>query len=165
MDAESVPNVRTLCVRLLGVPPRLADMSQEARLEAYDGRPRILVRAGTSPARARWLACHELAHWWLLQSGQEDTRDAETQASILGAAIVAPRDVVVRAYKLHGTNTIWIARALCTTQSLALLRLGEVGLLPSGLVGSGKMILRGQAERWTPVDITDEPDRVGLIAI
>ena len=163
MDAQSVPNVRALCVRLLGSPPRLADIRQAARLESYVGKPRILVRAGTPRARARWLACHELAHWWLIRTGQEDQHLHETQANVLGASILAPSAVIVRTFRTCGANALRIARAINTTQSLALLRVGEVGLVPTALVYDRGVIVRGHADRWRHVAITDEPNRIGLL--
>lgn len=180
LDPDEPPNVRTLVTRLLGAPPRLAKMRGEAVLSRVGDDMRIFVRSGTSPARAKWLAAHELAHWWLRESGQEQREIVEMQADVLGAILVVPGRVVTRAYRLHGPDPIRIADTLKTTQSLALLRLGETNLVPSALVEVHRSLLRGEAYRWPSkatlrralrqdldglrrVVITDEPRRVGLL--
>ncbi len=180
-DPDGSVNVRRLVQYHLGTPPKLARMRSEAELVLVEGKPRIYVRAGTPPARARWLACHELAHWWLMKSGQEEAWHAEDQANALGAVLVAPGRAVSRIVRLVGRDPIRIASMLETTQSVALLRLGETGHAPAALVEHHRAMLRGEEFRWPDeatlrralrqeieglrkVRITDEPRRVGLLA-
>jgi len=184
LDPDGPVNTRTLCFRLTGHPPLRAPrhrMRSEAELVMVHGKPRIYVREGTLPARARWLACHELAHWWLRESRQEDPLRLEMQCDVLGAILCAPGRAVSRAVREAGRDPIRIAELLKTTQSLALLRLGETGHVPSALVEVRRSLLRGEAYRWPTkaqlrralrqeidglkrVRITDERKRVGLLA-
>ena len=156
-------------------------MRSEAELVLVQGQPRIYVRAGTPPPRARWLACHELAHWWLIKSRQEEAWHVEEQANALGAILVAPGRAVTRAVRETGCDPIRIAELLETTQSLALLRIGETGHSPAALVRQRRTLVRGGELCWPcearlrcalcqeieglrRVRITDEPRRVGLLA-
>lgn len=134
LDPDGTVNVRRLVAHHLGTPPRLVRMRGEAELVLVEGRPLIYVRSGTTPSRARWLACHELAHWWLVKTRQEDAWQAELQANVLGAMLVAPGRAITRAVRLVGRDPIRIATILETTQSLALLRLGDTGHAPAALV-------------------------------
>ena len=181
LDPDGPVNIRKLVAHHLGSPPQMARMRGEAELVVVQGQPRIYVRAGTMPARARWLAGHEFAHWWLRESGQEDASCLEMQCDVLGAILVAPGRAVTRAVRAEGRDPIKIASMLQCTQSLALLRLGETGHLPTALVEVRRALLRGEAYRWPDkqtlrralrqeldglrrVSITDEPKRVGLLA-
>jgi Zn-dependent peptidase ImmA (M78 family) len=181
IDPDGLVNVRKLVVYHLHSPPKLAHIRREAELAWVNGEPRIFVRAGTPPARARWLACHELAHWWLGKTRQEEAPIAEEQADALGAVIIAPGRAVSRLVRAVGHDPIQIASALETTQSLALLRLGETGHVPAALVEQRRQLLRGEAFRWPDertllralrqeidglrrIKITDEPRRIGLVA-
>jgi len=181
LDPDGPVNIRKLVAHHLGAPPQMARMRGEAELVIVNGQPWIYVRAGTYPARARWLAGHEFAHWWLRESGQEDPTCLEMQCDVLGAILVAPGRAVTRAVRAEGRDPIRIASMLQCTQSLALLRLGETGHLPTALVEVRRALLRGEAYRWPDertlkralrqelvglrrVPITDEPKRVGLLA-
>lgn len=165
LDPDGTVNVRRLVAHHLGTPPRLVRMRGEAELVLVEGRPRIYVRSGTTPSRARWLACHELAHWWLMKTRQEEAWHAETQADVLGAMLVAPGRAITRAVRLVGRDPIRIA----------------TGHAPAALVEHHRALLRGEEFRWPDettlrralrqeieglrrVRITDEPRRVGLIA-
>lgn len=181
LEDDGCVNVRALCTHHIGSPPTLAKMRGEADLVTVRGQPRIYVRAGTPPGRARWLACHELAHWWLRTAGLAQRDIVEVQCDVLGAILVAPGRAVTRAVRMVGKDPVEIAKTLRTTQSLALLRLGETGHVPSALVEAHRALLRGEAYRWPDeatlrkalrqeldglrrVRITDEPRRVGLLA-
>lgn len=173
LEPDRAAPMRTLVVRLLGAPPRLVPMAPEATLARVAGEPRIFVRRGTQPQRARWLAGHELGEWWYQRLGYRGD-DLEERCDALGAALVAPRAAFLAARHRHGDEPIALAADLCTTQSLALLRLGECVRLPVFLRRAQHTIARGAAyvlprnpERHPglrKVVIDDEPKRVGFIA-
>lgn len=133
-----------MIVRLLGAPPRLVPLMPEAALACVLGEPRIFVRRGTAPTRARWLAGHELAEWWYQRVGYRGD-DLEERCDALGAALVAPRPTVLAARRKLGDEPIAIATELRTTQSLALLRLGECVRVPVFLKRQHHTIARGAA--------------------
>jgi len=95
---------------------------------------------------------------------------------------VVPRPAVERIVASYGVAPRDVASALRTTQSLALLRLGEVNGYPTALVTVSQVRTRGRAWLWPnepelrktahhgplapglrKVEITDEPKRTGLI--
>lgn len=180
-ELDAPPSIATLVRRLLGVSPRLVSMKTEASLAMVEGQPRIFVRRGTRPTRARWLAGHELAEWWYARVGYRG-EDIEERCDALGAALVIPRPAFVRAWRTYGDDPAEIATALDTTQSLALLRLGECIGTPVVLLRPGGPIVRGSEFVWPceaelrraakigrpglrKVQMTDEPPRVGLFAV
>ena len=178
-DPDDGATPQQLCVRLLGSPPEMAPLlGHEATLARVTGQWRIFVRAGTAAPRARWLVCHELAEWWYQRIGYCE-RDIEARCDVLGAALVAPRRVFLRLRRRHGDDVRPLARALRTTESLALLRCGECTGEPTAVVRSAGAIVRGDAVVWPApltlarahrlrrgglrkVRIADEPSRLGL---
>lgn len=176
---DAPPNVTALCRAIVGVAPEFAPLRGEAEMAVVLGRPRIFVRKGTSPTRARWLACHELAEWWYASIGYVGA-DVEARCNALGAALVAPRRAVRSALAAVGRSPRALAKALGTTQSLAFLRTHEITREPGALVRDKGVIVRGAEFVWPALDlerarrlrhaavrkakITDEPARVGLVA-
>ena len=180
VDPAKPFSVRTLAVRLMGRPPRFARILREATIGTWAGGPQICIRHGTPGPRARWLTGHELAEWWYSRIGYRG-EDREARCDALGAALVVPRVAFVRARRSHGDDPIALAEALKTTQSLALLRLGECIGTPVVLDRPAGPIVRGAEYAWPPlpelrrelareprpglrkVRITDEPRRTGVI--
>jgi len=177
-DPDDVLSPRVLCEQLLDTRPRYAPIGQEATVARVGNEWRVYVQRGVSPARARWLVGHELAEWWYQQRGYRG-EDLEQRCDALGAALVLPRRVLQAARRQHGDDVHAIAKTLRVTQSLALLRVGEVTGTPSAVVRKAGAIVRGEAYVWPvplvltgpdehpgikKVEIDDEPKRKGLVA-
>lgn len=71
-------SVGELAKALVGVPS-FRRLSQEAKLTAGD---EIMIRAGTIPARARWLVAHEIAEWYYRELGYSES-DIEERCDAL----------------------------------------------------------------------------------
>jgi hypothetical protein len=172
------PAIAEVCRRLIGRAPEWAPLrSCEAAFCILRGQPRVYVRKGIMPARARWLAGHELAHWWYQNHGLP-AKNIEDRCDRLGAALVAPAPVVVDVLK-RTSDVRKVARAMATTQSLAALRMGEVAGVPVALVSGAHIRVRGRSYPWPqgeilsckiPSDlparilfISDEPKRLGYM--
>lgn len=172
-------SVWQLCGELLGTVPEFVSMRTEAEVVPVNGRFRVFVRRGTRPARARWLVGHELAEWWYIVNGYRGP-DIEARCDALGAALVAPAPFVNSLRAELGDNARLLAKRLKTTQSVALLRLGECADQAVALVRRNRStIIRGPFVEWpirpswepanarrapgiVRVRITDEPNRFGL---
>lgn len=162
---------------------RVSHLPTEGSLEQVDGSWRILIRRGLSPARARWVVGHEIAEWVHLRAGYRGA-DIEARCDALGAMLVAPRSPFRRAIRDIGRHAVHeLAARFRTTQSVALLRIGEVTGRPVMLQRWPEPIVRGSAFSWPspstlrrrllelgrdapvhPVRIADEPGRIGLMA-
>lgn len=163
-----------------GRAPRWCALPTEAKLDEDDEGPIVLLRRGLSPARARWLLGHELGEFWMRENGYE-REDIEQRADALGAALAVPRAAFRSAVKHHGHRVHTLSRLFATTQSLALLRVGETTGRPVALLRPSGTIARGDAYEWPrtstlvralregrsavhPLRIDDEPHRWGLMA-
>lgn len=140
-------SIRELVTRLLGAPPRLAHIRTEGTIARINGADRIFVRERTPVARARWIAGHELAHWYFRRIGY-DCADLEARCDALGACLVAPRPLVVQVSRELGREPLALARALKTTPTLAALRLGETLGMPVAVVKARETIVRGEPYGW-----------------
>lgn len=167
LTTDAPHSVADLC-RGLGIAgPLWARLIADAEICWVRGHPRIYVRIGIPAPKARFCAAHEIAHWYYREVGLTPA-DIETRCDRLGAALVAPAPVF-RATYADITTVCGLARALVTTQSLALLRLGETTGRPVALVQQHRQIKRGEPwdfdhGRTARIRITDEPRRVGLMA-
>ncbi len=178
VDLDKAPSIRTLVKRMTGAPPRVADIASEGALARVRGEWRVFVRRGMSPERQRWVAAHELGHWWWEHEMGYSGSDLEARCDALGAALVAPAAIVRASTAKHSGDVVAIARDLKTTQSVALLRLGEVLGEPVALLRRRRStIIRGRFVSWpvplswqpakaandlVRVHITDEPGRFGV---
>lgn len=177
LDPVGPSSVGVLVRRLLGTPIKAAPMrtGREGALVRVGTKWRIYVRSGLAIARAKWVACHELAHWALDRHGTGTERECDA----LGAAIVAPapRYVAIRG---RVASVVGVAAALGSTQSLAALREGEVLHVPVALVEPHRIVARGgfgsmfdetaarnlasiEGRGIVQVRIDDEPDRFALM--
>lgn len=167
LKADAPHSVADIC-RGLGIAgPLWARLIADAEICWVCGKPRIYVRIGIPAPKARFCAAHEIAHWYYREIGAQ-VADLEPRCDRLGAALVAPAPVFREAYSSI-TTVCGLARALVTTQSLALLRLGETTGRPVALVQRHRQIKRGEPwdfnrARSACIRITDEPHRVGLMA-
>jgi hypothetical protein len=175
LDDDALPSPVALVRQATGHPPLLSRaLRQEACFARVGDAWRVVVSARALPARRGWLACHEVAEQHLRAQGYQGA-DIEERADALGAALVLPRLVLRAACRRHGHRVHVLARELRTTQSLVLLRLGEVERRPVALVRRGVVTVRGEPFAWPrrvgaevpgthPLRITDEPARVGVMA-
>mgnify|MGYP006921322019 FL=1 len=85
-DPDDPPAIGALIEALTRREPLLARMRAEGRCIG----DQVMVRGGVLPARARWLAAHELAEWWYARMGY-DGADIEERCDACGAALVVPR--------------------------------------------------------------------------
>jgi hypothetical protein len=173
-DPEEPPSIAELCLELTKREPGFATLRNEARLVDQQ----VIVRPGTFAPRARWLAAHELAEWYYAFIGY-DGDDIEERCDACGAALVAPRPAFRLAMKVRGGAVYALASDFATTQSLALLRIGEVTGRPVRLLRWPRPITRGEPFLFPrlseivsardrsivhPLRIRDEPNRWGLMA-
>ena len=137
------------------------------------------VHVDLTRAQAQFAAAHELAHWFWehLEGFRGVTLEARCDA--LAAELVATPEAVQTAVDEHGHNLPQLATKLQTTQSVALLRLGEVCHQSVALFRQNRStIVRGPFVSWpvplswepaenapglAKVLISDEPGKFGLI--
>lgn len=179
VDDTGPIDVLALCKGMKVPPPRIAPMRQESCAARVKSQWRVYLRPGLLPARARWLACHELGEIYYQRLGHSQ-EDIEARCDLFGAALLAPWRAV-RALLREGATTNRLAKALGITESTALLRVGEVSGRPVALVRSPASIVRGDAFEWPAesnmlrtalapppelqaVRVADEPARFGLMA-
>lgn len=149
-----------------------------------NGEPRIYVRAKLPRNRRRWLLSHELAEWWLWRERYREP-DVELLADALAAALIAPRQLFLRAVRRDGQQLPLLALRFNVTESCAALRVGETTGTPTALLAPSRPIrFRGderawpnEAELWRAAraatelpgiarsKLTDEPRRVVLTAV
>ena len=142
-------------------------------------RFQVWVRAGTAPARARWLVGHELGEWWY-RDLRLPNRDKEQLCDAFGAALILPAPLFRRGLERFGLDLPVLASRLKTTQSLTLLRYGEVTGCPVALLRPRWATVRGSGRRWPDgltlarsgyvraamrAVITDEPQRIGFLGV
>ena len=178
-DDEDI-SIAEACERATGFGPAFVGMRQEARLEPVDGGSQVQVRKGTAPERARWLAGHELGEWFYRLVGY-DQPDIDARCDAFGAALVCPEYAFRSAMRRVGHRVHELAATFATTQSVALLRVGELSGRPVLLLRPAGAIARGDEFEWPrtstlvralgegraachPLRINDEPDRWGLMA-
>lgn len=140
-------SLASLSLTLLGTRPRLLPLRAPAALVVIAGHQQVVVRRGTPAARARWLVGHELAHWYYQRLGYTGC-DLEARCDAVGAALVAPRMCVLAARRAVGDRPRELAAKLRTTQSLALLRVGEVTGEPVAVVRPAGALVRGDDWGW-----------------
>jgi len=180
---DAVPRMVELCRELLKTEPvRTPDIDRESKLvHDNDGLPRVLLRMDVPPRRARWLVGHEIAEW---AHARTDYRggDIEERCDAMGAMLCAPRNLFRDAIRKLGRHAVHqLAEIFSTTQSLCLLRIGEVTGRPVALLRWPENIFRGDPFEWPsfstlrraieegremvhPCTINDEPNRIGLMA-
>lgn len=106
----------------------------------------IFVGRSLPPTFLVFCVGHELAHWLLRREGF-DGEDEERVADALGAALVSPRPAFRRAFRAVGDDLPALATALCTTETGAALRIGEVAKRPLAVIAPKQVRVRGP-EDW-----------------
>jgi hypothetical protein len=179
-DPASPPPPYFLACGLLGSAHvvRVPGLRVRARWTGHD----LHVRDGLPRTAESYLIAHELAEYVLGRRLLQDEL-IEQRCDELAAALLAPAAAVRRALAVCGRSLPLLAEGLGTTQSIALLRLGEVTGTPLALVTPAKVHVRGSEYGWpgeaqlrviaghgTPVAglersvLTDAPRRVALLA-
>lgn len=127
-----------------------------AMLANVEGKWRVFVRRDVTPTLAGFLIGHEIGHWALRREGARFESDMEEERACdqIGAALVAPRRWYHRAIAELGRDVSALAERFGTTQSLALLRLGELTRTNLALVRPGLVRVRGQLEFVWPDENT-----------
>lgn len=165
--------------RLAGEVRRLAGLSDDDLELAPDIAGRVLGPRGVvfgapgTPARLdghviivppdhpdlNFAVAHELGEWALREiagySGPHTER--ERAANFVGAAILAPRPTVLRAYAYFGERVRTLSRAFALSQTSVVLRLAEVRKDERAVVTrNGHVLLRTHgAFPWANVPIVD----------
>lgn len=168
-DEDEAPGARAVAIGALGPGSvlRVPCLRRPAALEYVGGRPVILLRSRLSAEHANFLIAHELAEWWLTCEGDQGER-IEEAADAIAAALVAPRLAFARAVREHGHDYPTLAALFCATESLIVLRIGEVTGEPIALVAPHRVRARGEAYEWPTepelrrVAKTDRPPPPGL---
>lgn len=165
-----------LCVAATGHPPILVDRGPEARL--VEGV--VQLRRGVPDERARQKVTHELGHIVLARAEHPPGPLLEAKCDLFGAAACMPRSEVRSVLREVGHRVHVVARHFGVTQSVSLLRIGEVARRPVMLRYPGGTIVRGAPIAWPslstirrelergsstvhPVRISDEPNRIGFM--
>jgi hypothetical protein len=144
------------------------------------GREFIFVRHGLSRERLNFALCHEVSEWHLRRYGYRG-EDIERVADALGAALLVPGPLFRSAYRRHGEDWSTSASELQASQTLILLRFGEVTGHPvavrtpdgwrmrggdeseAGAIGWVASAIRRQGRRpLRMVALTDAPRRLAI---
>lgn len=147
----------TIAVRVLG--PDGLTLDPELQGPAYlrrrtDGGYQIVVRAGLPDVR--FAIAHELGHFAIREIARAaiDPVAEERAANYLGAAILAPPDMIARAHAHYGERLRSIARTFGLSQTSAQLRLAEViGDERAVVTKTGYVLARGAT--WASVPVVD----------
>ena len=125
LEPDQPVAISRLVRALLDTPIQVASFTRgKAHLAWHTDQWWIYVRAGIAAPRLRFGIGHELAHWWYRRCGYSG-EDIELRCDALGAALVAPMPLF-SAVRKRTSRIVQIAHAIGSTQSLALLREGEV---------------------------------------
>lgn len=125
----------------------------EGELFDVHGQTRIYLSNRLSPARAAFVALHELAHF-ALGARKHGGPELEALCDGIAAALLCPRQAYRAAVCRHGLDWEQLALDFGTTCSVVALRYGEVVGEPLALVAPRSVRIRGAAWTW--------PDERGL---
>lgn len=144
-DEDEAPGAVAIARALLG--PDCIVRGSRASMVSLHGQQRIRLPRRRSPAEMNFLVGHELAEWWLKREGYV-SEWIEDVANALAASLVAPRRAFLRAYREHGHDYTTLASLFCSSESLVVLRIGEVTGEPVLLVAPHRARARGEAFGW-----------------
>lgn len=108
---------------------------------------RIYVRSDLAPARASFVALHELAHVHLGELRHGDP-ELEERCDAIAGALVCPRGAFGEAVKEHGEQWEQLALDFGVETCCAALRYGEVLNVPLCLVSPASVRVRGREWGW-----------------
>ena len=116
-------------------------------LVKVNGKPRIYFRNRLPQRRRDFVIAHELAHH-LLGDRVGDERETEAACDALGAMLIAPRRAFQEALRWYGERFPALAEHFETSESLIVLRFGEVTHAPLVLVAPQSVRVRGEERAW-----------------
>jgi hypothetical protein len=119
----------------------------EGELAVVHGRYRIYVSSAVAPMRKAYVVLHELGHWHLKQIGYVG-ENVEAICDGIAAALLAPRRAFADAVEEHGARWDRLASDFAISQTIAVLRYGEVMGPPVAVVDSRRTHTRGAAWPW-----------------
>ena len=127
--------------------PRIALRRTRAVLARVNRRRRIYIRNDVGPLAFGFLIAHELSHGIFDDEGIHFVTEAEEEVACdaLAGALIVPRRAFASASRAFGGNVEQMAVQFRTTESLCLLRMGEVTGRPLALVRPGLIRTRGDA--------------------
>lgn len=135
MGVAESPGVRSLAMRLFGSQAVVFSHARPiAKVQAFAGRPRVVVPAHVDLATAHWQIGTALADWMLRRDGLKDAAVRSVRSG-LAAAIVLPKEQLVDYSDLTAEE---IAQALTLPVAATLLREAEVSRVPTALVVVGR---------------------------
>lgn len=141
-DEDDVPGSIAIARALLGTDCIVRGAGAAAAV-SLAGRPRIRLPRRRSPVEINFLVAHELAEHWLRREAYQ-SEHIEDVANAIAASLVAPRCAFARAVREHGHDYPMLAALFCATESLVVLRIGEVTGEPIALVAPHRVRTRGQ---------------------
>lgn len=154
-DTDAPPSMSLLCRRTVGcVPIRLHVAGVLASHGSLNGRPRVTYDPALDARRASEKIGHEIAEWWLKKHdrlGPSNHRN-EALCDALGAMLVLPRRAFRRALRTIGHRVKTLAGSFRVTESLTLLRVGEVSRRSVVLLREPR-IERGDPFVWGPAPL------------
>lgn len=177
LHAQEGTPIEDLCQAATGYAPELGTLGSEGAWR----QGRIITRPGLSSARRKFVRAHELAHLYY-ESVSYRNADLEERCDAGAAILCMPRGDVRRALGHLGGHRVYaLAERFGVTQSVALLRIGEVTGRPVMLLRPLAPIVRGVPFEWPstsalrraleegrsevhPLRIRDEVDKWGLMA-
>lgn len=147
LEADDIELPSAMARRLLGPKAivRVANLRENASLGRVHGAHIIAVRRSHDRARAEHCIGHELGHWYFDREGYEGD-DLEACCDFIGAGIQTRRSV----FQKHAGSRNWTQLALdfATTQTLVVLRYGEVTGTPLVVVTPQLVRVRGDEFAW-----------------
>jgi hypothetical protein len=159
LELDEIERAPEIVLRVLG-PSSLAvsqSMRCSGRLTKVNGRYVIVVR--TDAPDLNFTCAHELAHWALLEIAGVHLPRAEEEraANHLGAAILAPKQTVLRAYEHWPERVSRLAREFGLSETAMVLRLAEARNDERAVVTrNGNVLLRSQgAFPWADVPLVE----------
>lgn len=125
-----------------------AALPGDGAFAVVNGDPRIYVRCKLPRNRRRWVLSHEIAEWWLWRQRYRGS-DVEQLADALAAALIAPRQLFLRAVRRDGQQLPLLALRFSVTESCAALRVAETTGTPTALLAPARPLrIRGDESTW-----------------
>lgn len=151
--ARDAPGAYAIAVGLLG-PDCLVKVSSKAlfrgsqgELAEASGHYTIRVSASASPTRKALVTMHEIGHWHLRQIGYRGA-DVEELCDAIAAALIVPRTALEESLSIHGERWRCLADDFGTSETIVVLRYGEVMHRPVAVFDSRVVYIRGPRYSW-----------------
>lgn len=150
VDACAGVDMDTLGERLTGHRVRFERLTAGGELRREDDGFHVVVRRSLPAQKQREVAGHELGEWFAEVTGRSFDSLAQREAwcDAVGARLVAPSAAVARIVRRYGHRVHGLAEVFGVSQSLALLRIGEVTGRPVAILGRSYPLVRGAPFVW-----------------